>query len=141
MTTPPRHVVLVSLLLALVALCPTARAADPATAQPDNPAAASFRAGYARRDVTPAEPVPMWGYAGRKAALSRGTFDPLYADALVIAAGDRKLAIVGLDLGRAPGERTLANVRRRIKEGAGVEHSFVAGSHTHHGPVLELTDA
>lgn len=82
----------------------------------------------------------MWGYGARHAALSQGTLDPLYAEALVVAAGDKKLAIVGLDLGRSPGERSLANIRERIKEGAGIEHSFIAGSHTHHGPVLELTD-
>ena len=82
----------------------------------------------------------MWGYGARHAALSQGTLDPLYADALVIAAGDRKLAIVGLDLGRSPGEQSLVKIRERIKAEAGIEHSFIAGSHTHHGPVLELTD-
>src|ERR1017187_8889070 len=29
---------------------------------------------------------------------------------------------------------------QRIKEQAGIENSIIAGSHTHHGPVLELTD-
>jgi hypothetical protein len=116
-----------------------AAAAAPAAAPADRPAA-GFRAGFARRDVTPAEPVPMWGYGARHAALSQGTLDPLYAEALVVAAGDRKLAIVGLDLGRSPAEPTLANVRARIRAGAGIGHSFIAGSHTHHGPVLELTD-
>ena len=82
----------------------------------------------------------MWGYGARHAALSQGTLDPLYAEALVIAAGDKKLAIVGLDLGRSPGERSLAIIRDRIRAEAGVEHSFIAGSHTHHGPVLELTE-
>ena len=128
------------LILAVVILgSDNSSSADPAAAPADPPAAA-FRVGFARRDVTPKEPVPMWGYGARHAALSQGTLDPLYADALVIAAGDAKLAIVGLDLGRSPGEASLANLRRRIRDGAGIEHSFIAGSHTHHGPVLELTD-
>ena len=82
----------------------------------------------------------MWGYGARHDALSDGILDPLYADALVIQAGARKLAIVGLDLGRSPAERSLQNIRRRIKDQAGIEDSFIAGSHTHHGPVLELSD-
>lgn len=103
--------------------------------------AAEFRAGAARRDITPREPVPMWGYGARHDQLSTGTLDPLYADALVIDAGGKKLAIVGLDLGRAPAERSLQIIRNKIKEQAGIEYSFIAGSHTHNGPVLELTDA
>ncbi len=95
--------------------------------------------GAARRDVTPREPVPMWGYGARHDALSQGTLDPLSADAIVIQAGNTKLAIVGLDLGRSPAEASLQRIRERIKP-AGIEYSFIAGSHTHHGPVLELTD-
>ena len=98
-----------------------------------------FRAGAARRDVTPREPAPMWGYGARHDALSEGALDPLLATAVVIEAGGRKLAIVGLDLGRSPSERSLQNIRKRIRA-AGIEHSFIAGSHTHHGPVLELSD-
>jgi len=108
-----------------------------ATAQTPAPV---FKAGAARRDVTPREPVPMWGYGARHDALSQGTLDPLHADALVIQAGDKKLAIVGLDLGRSPAEASLQRIRQRIKSEAGIEYSFIAGSHTHHAPVLELTD-
>ena len=82
----------------------------------------------------------MWGYGARHDALSTGTLDPLYAAALVIQAGTNKLAIVGLDLGRAPAEKSLQAIRQRIKAEAGIDYSFIAGSHTHHGPVLELTD-
>jgi len=102
--------------------------------------AAEFKAGAARRDITPHEPLPMWGYGARHDALSVGTLDPLYAVALVIQAGDKKIAIVGLDLGRAPAERSLQNIRKRIKAEAGIEYSMIAGSHTHHGPVLELSN-
>jgi neutral ceramidase len=102
--------------------------------------AQSFQAGAARREITPREPVPMWGYGDRHDALSEGTLDPLYADALVIDAGGTKLAIVGLDLGRAPAEPSLLRIRARIEKETGITHSFIAGSHTHHGPVLEFTD-
>src|SRR5438034_10422836 len=82
----------------------------------------------------------MWGYGARHDARSTGTFDPLYVAALVIQADTNKLAIVGLDLGRTPTEKSLQAIRQRIKAEAGIEYSFIAGSHTHHGPVLELTD-
>ncbi len=110
-----------------------------AFAQAEEPVA-SFKAGTAKHDITPKEPVPMWGYGARHDALSIGTLDPLYAAALVIQAGTNKLAIVGLDLGRSPAEKSLQNIRQRIKAEAGIDSSFIAGSHTHHGPVLELSD-
>ncbi|HEV2688417.1 MAG TPA: neutral/alkaline non-lysosomal ceramidase N-terminal domain-containing protein [Bryobacteraceae bacterium] len=104
-------------------------------------ARAQFRAGVARRDITPQEPVPMWGYGDRHDKLSTGIQDPLHADALALDFAGKKLAIVSLDLGRAPAERSLQTIRQRIQKEAGIEQSFIAGSHTHHGPVLELTDA
>jgi hypothetical protein len=115
--------------LVLLLLCASALVAQP------------FQAGAARRDITPREPVPMWGYADRHDALSQGVQDPLYADALVLDAAGRKLAIVGLDLGRAPAEPSLQRIRARILKETGIEHSLIGGSHTHHGPVLELSDA
>jgi neutral ceramidase len=99
-----------------------------------------FKAGAARREITPKEAMPMWGYGARHDALSTGMLDPLYAAAVVIQAGTNKLAIVGLDLGRSPAERSLQVIRQRIKAEAGIDYSFIAGSHTHHGPVLELSD-
>lgn len=99
-----------------------------------------LEAGAARRDITPKEPVPMWGYGARHDALSEGVLDPLFADVLVLQSGGRKIAFVSLDLGRSPNERSLQTIRKRIRDESGVEYSFIAGSHTHHGPVLELTD-
>ena len=37
-----------------------------------SPLSAQFRAGAARRDITPREPVPMWGYGDRHDKLSTG---------------------------------------------------------------------
>ena len=103
-------------------------------------AESAFQAGAARREITPKEPTPMWGYGDRHARLSEGVLDPLFADAVVIQAAGRKMAIVGLDLGRSPNERSLQAIRKRMRDESGIEYSFIAGSHTHHGPVLELSD-
>ncbi|MEX2015685.1 MAG: neutral/alkaline non-lysosomal ceramidase N-terminal domain-containing protein, partial [Candidatus Hydrogenedentales bacterium] len=101
---------------------------------------AVFKVGFAKADVTPPAPMPMWGYGDRHAALSTGVLDPLYAKAVVIDIGTDKLAIVGLDLGRSPMTEMMDTIMERVKTEAGVNHVLMSGSHTHHGPVLELSD-
>ncbi|MBI2823985.1 MAG: neutral/alkaline non-lysosomal ceramidase N-terminal domain-containing protein [Planctomycetia bacterium] len=104
------------------------------------PDAKRFAVGVATRDVTPKAPTPMWGYGARHAALSKGTMDPLMAKAIVIHAGDQKLAIVGTDLGRGPTQAMMAKIRSELQSKAGIEHVMISGSHSHHGPVIELVD-
>lgn len=128
--------VIVGLVVVLFTINPT-RATR---AQNNSTDATVFKVGVGKRDITPKEGVPMWGYGARHDMLSQGVLDPLYAVAVVLQAGDKKLAIVGLDLGRAPAEHSLQTIRKRIKDEAGIEYSFIAGSHSHHTPVLELTD-
>lgn len=103
-------------------------------------APSTLMVGVARRDITPTAPVPMWGYGDRHALLSEGALDPLSATALVLQAGKRKLAIVALDLGRSPDEASLQNIRTRIQDDLDIRFSLIAASHTHHGPVVELSD-
>jgi hypothetical protein len=97
-----------------------------------------LKAGAAKVDVTPPIGYAMWGYGARHDAASVGVLDPLQARALVLAVGNERIALVSLDLGRAPPRASTAAIRARVKEAAGIEHLFLVGSHTHHGPVLEL---
>jgi neutral ceramidase len=99
-----------------------------------------FEVGYAQKEITPQVATPMWGYGARRDILSQGTLDPLMAKAIVIEAGADRVALVGLDLGRAPTAAMMEEIRAIIREKAKVEHVLIVGSHTHHGPVLELTD-
>jgi hypothetical protein len=99
-----------------------------------------LQAGAAAVDITPPVGLPMWGYGARHDKPSESVMDPLRASALVLAVGDSKLAIVGLDLGRAPTRKSMAAIRERIKADAAVAHVMIVGSHTHHGPVLEVDD-
>jgi hypothetical protein len=101
-------------------------------------AAVPLQAGAARADITPPVGYPLWGYSARHDLPSTGVHDPLFARAVVIAAGSARLAIVSLDLGRPPVRASVDVIRRRVREAAGVEHLFLVASHTHHGPVLEL---
>jgi hypothetical protein len=102
--------------------------------------AATFKVGFAQCDITPTKPTPMWGYGARHNALSKGVRDPLAARAIVIDVGSEKLAIVGMDLGRGPREDMMDRIRKAVKSGSGVGLVMIAGSHTHHGPVIELRD-
>jgi hypothetical protein len=102
--------------------------------------AAPLTAGAARIDITPPTGFPMWGYAARKDAPSTGVRDPLHARAVVLAVGAKKMALVSLDLGRAPTRGSMANIRKQVKDATQIETLFLVASHTHHGPVLELDD-
>jgi hypothetical protein len=103
-------------------------------------AADEFHAGAAVVDITPPTGFPMWGYSARKDAGSDGVLDPLFARAVVLAVGKQKLAVVALDLGRAPTRQSMHTIRQLVQKGAGIDHVLLVGSHTHHGPVIELDD-
>ncbi len=98
----------------------------------------TLRAGAAKVEITPPTGYPMWGYGARHDKPSDGVLDPLYARALVLEAGSERIAIVSLDLGRAPTGRSTEAIRTRVKAAVGIEHLFLVASHTHHGPVLEI---
>ena len=102
--------------------------------------AAPLKAGAAVTDITPPVGFPMWGYGARRDMPSEGVLDPLRARALVLEVGTERIALVSLDLGRAPTRTSTASIRARVKMAIGLEHFFLVSSHTHHGPVLELDD-
>src|SRR5262249_4930769 len=113
------------IVLAFTVLLPTAVSAE------------DLRAGAAKTVITPPVGYPMWGYAARHDAPSTGVIDPLHARAVVLAADGKRIAFVSLDLGRAPTRSSMATIRKQVKQTADVDHVFIVGSHTHHGPVLE----
>jgi hypothetical protein len=100
-------------------------------------AAEPLKAGASRADITPPVGYPMWGYAARHDAASQGVLDPLQARALVLESSGTRLAVVSLDLGRAPTRASMTSLRDRLRK-QGIEHVMLVASHTHHGPVLEL---
>src|SRR4051812_36132366 len=99
--------------------------------------AADLEAGAATADITPPVGYPMWGYAARKDKPCEGVLDPLHARALVLKVGETKIALVSLDLGRAPTRGSMARIRGQLKPD-GFTELFLVASHTHHGPVIEV---
>src|ERR1051326_6000282 len=73
-------------------------------------AAAAMKAGVAKVNITPPAGVQMWGYFDRLKP-AEGTLDPLFARVLVLEAGDRRLALVDLDLGRSFGPASIKRIR------------------------------
>jgi neutral ceramidase len=99
--------------------------------------AEGLEAGAAKIEIAPPVGFPMWGYASRKDKPSEGVHDPLFARSLVIKAGEVKIVLVSLDLGRPPTRTSMARIRDALKKENFTE-LFLVASHTHHGPVLEL---
>jgi len=100
--------------------------------------AATLKAAVAKVDITPPSGVPMYGFFDRiqKNKLSTGTLDPLFARVLLLETGEKRLALVTLDLGRTFNEAELAIVRQEVKRAAGVSYLIITASHTHSGPNL-----
>jgi hypothetical protein len=97
--------------------------------------AATLRAGVAKLEITPPIGESMWGYESRtKPAI--GTLDPLEARVLVLQAGDSRIGLVTVDLGRVFGPASLDRLRTAARS-YGIACLLVTASHTHSGPVVQ----
>ena len=97
--------------------------------------AAALRAGTAKVDITPAGGEELWGFEDRVKPAT-GTLDPLYARVLVLEAGDKRLAIVTLDLGRTFGPPEIQQLRESARRTSKISCLLVTASHTHSAPVI-----
>lgn len=97
--------------------------------------AATLRAGTAKVDITPAGAEQLWGYEDRVKPAT-GALDPLYARVLVLEAGDKRLAIVTLDLGRSFGPPEIEQLRESARKTSRISCLLVTASHTHSAPVI-----
>lgn len=100
--------------------------------------AAAWKAGVARCDITPREPMWLAGYGGRD-HVAEGTLHPIGAKALAIedAAGRRALLVTSDLLGFPKGMS--GRIRDRLSATLGLSRAEILlnSSHTHTGPVLE----
>jgi len=95
-----------------------------------------LRAGTARVEITPSSYMPMYGYANRKCGPANGTHDPLFAKAVVLEAGDSRIAIVTLDAGMMMSDDLLRDVRSKLN----IPVVLLSASHTHSGPYFLSDD-
>jgi neutral ceramidase len=92
-----------------------------------------LKAGAAKVDITPPTGLKMYGYAGRKSGAT-GVLDHLYARTLVLETGDKRFALVVLDLGRVFASSWIEQLRAAVKQSSGIDYVLVAAIHTHSGP-------
>jgi len=100
-------------------------------AQPD------WRVGLASVKITPEEPIPMAGYAARRAPFESVDAD-LYAKALALEdRGGAKALLITADILGFPNE-VAERICERIKASTGMarEDILLNGSHTHSGPLV-----
>lgn len=105
-------------------LCICAASADAAT---------RLEAGVGRSDITPPTGIPTFGYV-RDDAVGHGVNTRLWAKAIVLKQGDRKLAIVTTDLGETPGGLLVEVAMRLASRGFDQTNLIISASHTHSGP-------
>jgi neutral ceramidase len=98
--------------------------------------AGSWKAGVAQVRITPQQPVWMAGYAARKRP-SEGTAQELFAKALALEDGGRRLVIVTSDiLGFTAAVSESIAGRLKSKFALKRDQLLFTSSHTHSGPVV-----
>src|SRR4051794_33585352 len=93
----------------------------------------ALQAGAGRSDVRPPTGFYTMGYV-RSDAVARGQHTRLYARAIVLKQGARKLALVSTDLGFTPGGLTVEVAKRLAARGFSERNIIISASHTHSGP-------
>ena len=96
--------------------------------------AGRLRAGVAGAVITPDRPLPIEGYAHPNGP-AVGTRDPLEARAIVFDDGERRAAVVSVDL-ISLWPTTVRRIRAAVEERCGIapDSVLLAFSHTHSGP-------
>jgi len=97
---------------------------------------ATLKAGVAQVEITPPTGLSMYGYGNRK-GVSTGVLDPLMARVLVLEVGEKRLALVVLDLGRVLAPAWVEHLRANARKSSGIPYVLVAATHTHSGPAID----
>ena len=102
-----------------------------------------FYVGYAREDMTPAEPLPLAGYGNTMQRISQGVLDPLMATCIAVT--DEKggtVLLFTLDI-VATRESCFQAAREEISRRCGipVEAIILCATHTHSGPDMAQKEA
>jgi neutral ceramidase len=98
-----------------------------------------LKAGMAKIDITPDNPVKLYGYANRKTN-SEGVHDPLSARAVVFENNGKKFVLISSDLGSYGGE-VFTTMQKSIMEKFNLKESeiFLSTIHSHSSPILSLS--
>ncbi|MCK6473806.1 MAG: neutral/alkaline non-lysosomal ceramidase N-terminal domain-containing protein [Planctomycetes bacterium] len=94
-----------------------------------------WKAGFAKRDVTPHDGVPLGGYGLQPERTAAGVLDPLFARAIVFDDGTHRAAVVSVDIMSIDDLRA-RDVRQRIEAATGIPQDavWIACTHSHSTP-------
>ena len=95
--------------------------------------AATLRAGVGQADITPRTGYYLGGWT-RQDRVAQGQHTRLWARALVLQRGDRKVALVAVDLFMVPGGLVKHVGDALASRGFSESNLLVSASHTHSGP-------
>jgi len=118
----------------LVALAAAAGFLVPAAHAQAAPSGPALKAGVGKADITPPTGYPFGGWV-RADRVAQGVHTRLNATAIVLQRGDRKVALVSLDLYAATGGLVKEAAERNADLGLNERNVLVSASHTHAGPV------
>ncbi len=95
----------------------------------------TLAAGAAARDISPSDPVALFGYPHVK-RISTGTHDPILASALYLENGADSAVLISLDL-LFVDPPTARSIRRAVADELSIAEAcvFVGCTHTHSAPV------
>lgn len=99
----------------------------------------TLKVGVGRTEITPTEPMRLYGYSSRTAPFV-GIFDPLFCRSVVFDDGATKAAIISLDSGTIPQGDWLDTISARLAGKYNIDHVLLAATHSHAAPQLGTHD-
>ncbi|MDX5346028.1 MAG: neutral/alkaline non-lysosomal ceramidase N-terminal domain-containing protein, partial [Hymenobacteraceae bacterium] len=90
-----------------------------------------FEAGWAKKNITPPEPVALAGYGKRVGRKYKQVLDSVYVRALVFKSDSVKAALVTMDLLIVPMELT-EQLQQVLPDGYSLHNTYLSATHTHH---------
>ena len=102
-------------------------------------ASPALKVGVGKTEITPIEPMRLYGYASRTAPFV-GTYDPLFCRSVVLDDGATKAAIISLDSGTIPLGSWPDIIEVHLTEDYDIDHVFLTATHSHAAPRLGTHD-
>ena len=102
-------------------------------------AGSTIKVGVGKTEITPTEPMRLYGYASRKAPFV-GIYDPLFCRSVIFDDGATKAVIISLDSGTIPLGHWLQTIRTHLVEKYDVDYVFLTATHSHAAPRLGTHD-
>lgn len=99
----------------------------------------TLKVGTGKTNITPTEPMRLYGYASRTAPFV-GIFDPLFCRSVVFDDGAAKAVIISLDSGTIPLGDWPDTINTHLAEKYNIDHVFLTATHSHAAPQLGTHD-